>query len=58
LGLIWQGLTNRQIGEKLEISIKTVEAHRATMMKRFRASNTAELLRTGIENGLLKLPEG
>jgi DNA-binding NarL/FixJ family response regulator len=52
--LIWSGLKNKEIGHKLKISVKTVEAHRANMMKKMRASNTAHLLRTAIQEGLLK----
>jgi DNA-binding NarL/FixJ family response regulator len=52
--LIWSGFTNMQIGHELEISVKTVEAHRANMMKKMRVSNTAQLLRTSIQGGLLK----
>jgi DNA-binding NarL/FixJ family response regulator len=56
LELIWAGLTNRQIGSRLTISIKTVEAHRATMMKKVRVSNTAQLLKAAIRDQLIKLP--
>jgi len=53
LQLVWSGLTNRHIAEQLKISIKTAEAHRANMMKKLRVSNTAQLLKTAIEAGLL-----
>lgn len=55
LELIWSGLKNREIGQQLSISVKTVEAHRANMMKKVRVSNTAQLLKTAIQDGLLKL---
>jgi FixJ family two-component response regulator len=29
--LIWSGLKNKEIGHKLKISVKTIEAHRANM---------------------------
>jgi DNA-binding NarL/FixJ family response regulator len=54
LRLIWGGLKNKEIGAKLDISVKTVEAHRANMMKKVRVSNTAQLLRAAIVDGLLK----
>ena len=54
LMLIWSGFKNREIGHELEISVKTVEAHRANMMKKMRVSNTAQLLRTSVQGGLLK----
>jgi DNA-binding NarL/FixJ family response regulator len=50
---VWAGFTNRYIAHQLGISIKTVEAHRANMMKKLRVSNTAQLLKTAIESGLL-----
>jgi DNA-binding NarL/FixJ family response regulator len=50
---VWGGSTNRSIAEHLGISIKTVEAHRANMMKKLRVSNTAQLLKTALESGLL-----
>jgi DNA-binding NarL/FixJ family response regulator len=53
LHLIWSGLTNRHIAQELKISIKTAEAHRANMMKKLRVSNTAQLLKTALETGLL-----
>jgi DNA-binding CsgD family transcriptional regulator len=39
----------------LKISVKTVEAHRANMMKKMRVSNTAQLLKTAIHGGDLKI---
>ena len=53
LQLVWAGLTNRTITERLHISIKTAEAHRANMMKKLRVSNIAQLLKTALEEGLL-----
>lgn len=55
LELIWSGLKNREIGQQLSISVKTVEAHRANMMKKVRVSNTAQLLKQAIQDGLLKI---
>ncbi|MFX0540868.1 LuxR C-terminal-related transcriptional regulator [Roseovarius sp. S4756] len=42
--LIGQGLTSKQIGERLKISHRTVETHRARLMKKFGVHNTAELV--------------
>ena len=55
LELIWSGLKNREIGQQLTISVKTVEAHRANMMKKVRVSNAAQLLKAAIQYGLLKI---
>lgn len=55
LELIWAGFKNKEIGHRLKISVKTVEAHRANMMKKMRVSNTAQLLKTAINGGVLKI---
>jgi DNA-binding NarL/FixJ family response regulator len=55
LELIWAGFTNKEIGQQLKISQKTVEAHRTNMMKKMRVSNTAQLLRTAIQDGTIKI---
>ncbi|MFO0775481.1 MAG: LuxR C-terminal-related transcriptional regulator [Nitrospiraceae bacterium] len=55
LQLIWSGFKNKEIAQKLKISVKTVEAHRANMMKKIRVSNTAQLLKAAIQGGMLRL---
>ena len=55
LELIWSGFKNKEIGQRLKISVKTVEAHRANMMKKLRVSNTAQLLKTAISDGLIRI---
>ena len=55
LSLIWAGLKNQEMATRLHISIKTVEAHRATMMKKIRVSNTAQLLKVAIQDGLIEV---
>jgi DNA-binding CsgD family transcriptional regulator len=55
LQLVWDGNTSRLIAEQLNISIKTAEAHRANMMKKLRASNTAQLVKAAFEAGLLQI---
>ena len=55
LELIWNGLKNREMGKQLRISVKTVEAHRANMMRKLRVTNAALLLKTGFELGFLRL---
>ena len=55
LDLIWSGFKNKEIGQRLKISVKTVEAHRANMMKKIRVSNTAQLLKAAIQGKMLKL---
>lgn len=58
LRLIWDGHTNRSIAELLNISMKTADTHRANMMKKLRASNTAQLLKAALEGKLLGTHEG
>lgn len=55
LQLIWSGLKNKEIAQRLKISVKTVEAHRANMMKKIRVSNTAQLLKSAIQGGMIKV---
>ncbi|MEC4674617.1 MAG: LuxR C-terminal-related transcriptional regulator [Nitrospirota bacterium] len=55
LQLIWSGLKNKEIGQRLQISVKTVEAHRANMMKKVRVSNAAQLLNAAIQDGLIQI---
>ena len=52
LKLVALGHTNREIGEQLHISVRTVEVHRFNLMRRLRVRNVAQLLRQGL---LLKL---
>lgn len=39
-----QGLTSKQIGKTLAISHRTVELHRARLMRKYSTSTTAELV--------------
>ena len=55
LQLIWSGFKNKEMGQRLKISVKTVEAHRANMMKKMRVSNTAQLLRTSIQGSMISI---
>ena len=55
LELIWEGFKNTEIGPRLGISVKTVEAHRANMMKKMRVSNVVQLLKEAINAGAIKM---
>jgi DNA-binding CsgD family transcriptional regulator len=55
LTMIWSGLRSRQIADRLRISVKTVDTHRATMMKKVRVSNAAQLLKAALLQGLIKM---
>lgn len=54
LELIWAGFKSKEISQRLKISVKTIEAHRASKMKKMCVSNTAQLLRSAMEAGLIK----
>ncbi|MDI1353198.1 MAG: response regulator [bacterium] len=45
LALIYEGALNKQISQQLSISVSTVEAHRAKIMKKMEAKNLAELIK-------------
>ena len=47
------GLSNRRIGERLEISPRTVEIHRANMLNKMGAGHTSEAIRIAIEASLV-----
>lgn len=55
LKLVWTGYSNREIADRLKISARTIEAHRASLMKKLRVANTAQLVRVAIEQGLIKV---
>ncbi|WP_339812278.1 response regulator transcription factor [uncultured Imperialibacter sp.] len=45
LSLIYKGESNKDIAEKLDKSVRTIETHRFNIMKKLDANNLAELLR-------------
>ena len=49
--LIAQGANNRQIAERLSISIKTVETHRANIYSKLKVHNAVQLLRVLEKSG-------
>jgi two-component system response regulator NreC len=55
LQLIATGLTNRQIAERLHVSVKTVETHRGNMMRKLDVHDRAGLVKFAIDSGLISL---
>ena len=53
LRLVAQGLTNREVADHLDISVRTVEVHRFNLMRRLKVRNVAQLLRQALLLGLL-----
>lgn len=57
LRLIAEGLTNKQIGQTLGISPKTVARHRDNITQKLNLSSRAELTRYAIQKGLISLSD-
>jgi two-component system response regulator FixJ len=52
------GLPNKVLARRLDISLRTIEMHRANMMDRLRAGSLAEALTLAVQAGLEPLEEG
>jgi two-component system response regulator NreC len=53
LGLVAQGYTNQEIADRLIVSVKTVETHRAHIMSKLGLQTRAELVRCALREGYL-----
>jgi len=51
--LLTEGLSNKEVATTLAISIKTVEAYRASVMKKFRFKSFSELVRYAVRNHIV-----
>jgi two-component system response regulator NreC len=51
--LLALGYTNQEIGKKLYISVRTVDTHRAHIMRKLRLETRAELVLFALANGLI-----
>jgi DNA-binding NarL/FixJ family response regulator len=56
LQLIAEGRSNRTAAEFLSVSTKTVEKHRANLMRKLGLRNSGELLLVAVEMGLIERP--
>jgi len=52
LHLVTEGLTSRQIAQRLNISSRTVEMHRSNLMNKLGVHTVAELIRYALERGI------
>ncbi|MFL9831555.1 response regulator transcription factor [Flavobacterium sp. ST-87] len=53
LGLIAKGLTTKEIATKLFVSSRTIETHRANILKKLEVKNTAELIKKAAKMNLI-----
>lgn len=53
LQFLVDGLSSREIADKLQLSVRTVDNHRANMMRRLQVKNAAELVRMAVEDKLI-----
>lgn len=53
LKMVAEGRTSRDIAELLSISTRTVEHHRANLLKKLNISNTADLIKYAINKGYI-----
>ena len=53
LKLVAEGFTNKEIGEKLFISYRTVDTHRTNLMKKIDVTNIVGLIKFAINNGFV-----
>jgi DNA-binding NarL/FixJ family response regulator len=50
--LLAEGKTNKEVAERLGISVKTVETHRAAIMRKLELASLADLVRYAIRNNI------
>ena len=54
LQLVAEGMSNKEVASKLGISVKTIETHRATIMRKLKLNSTADLVRYAVRNGIIQ----
>lgn len=57
LELIAQGLQNKEVADRLCLSIKTVEAHRTSIMDKWNVHNAVEMVRMGLTRKVLTVEQ-
>jgi DNA-binding NarL/FixJ family response regulator len=55
LQLVAEGLSNKEVSQRLGISLKTAENHRHNLMTKLRARNASDLTREAFRLGLMRL---
>ena len=54
LALLAEGMGNKEIARELDISVRTVEAHRLKIKQKLGISNSAGLIRYALDNGVVR----
>ena len=49
------GLSNKEIADKLFISMKTVDSHKNNIMQKLKLKNTAEMVLYAVKNKLIEV---
>jgi two-component system, NarL family, response regulator NreC len=57
LRLIARGQTNREVAERLFLSVRTVETHRARLQRKLGLSRRSDLVEYALERGLVEASE-
>ncbi len=52
---IAEGMSNKEVAKTMDISVRTVETHRAHILKKIKVKNTAGLVQYAIKHGFVKL---
>ncbi|NPD45395.1 MULTISPECIES: response regulator transcription factor [unclassified Lentimicrobium] len=55
LKLVVEGVSNQHIADQLFISIRTVETHKTSIMKKLELNNTIDLVKFAIKNKIIEL---
>ena len=51
--MLAEGCSNKELAEKLGISVKTVESHRAAILRKLKLNAFSELVRYAIRNHII-----
>lgn len=56
--MIAWGHSNKEIAARLNLSVKTIEAHKANAMQKLHMSGRVDIVRYAVLRGWLETPEG